>query len=73
MKHSELIAKTSSELGDELFSKVINIRKGRSSGNNYINLLFETEEDRDAARSKLGLTFHCNCMPRYGFGFLVLR
>ena len=69
MKHSELIERSKSILGDS-FNKVKEIRKGSSSGTNYINILFETEEDMKEARLLFQYTGPMYCMKRYGFGII---
>ena len=72
MKHSELIAETRNKIGEDLFSKAKAVRKGSSSGVNYINVVFETESERnEAAKSFSAGSNHMFCMKRYGFGIIV--
>jgi hypothetical protein len=73
MKHSELIQKTRDLLDEGLFTRIVEIRKGASSGINYINVIFANDEDRKAARKLLtSLPEPChNCEARYGIGLII--
>jgi hypothetical protein len=73
MKHSELIQKTRELLDEKLFARIVEIRKGASSGINYINVIFANDEDRKAARKLLTSRpepYH-NCEARYGIGLII--
>lgn len=69
MKHQDLISYVNEKLSKEQQSSILKIRKGSSSGNNYINILFTNNKDRESVMNTLDVKNIC--MERYGIGLLL--
>lgn len=73
-KHSQLKALVDSVLLSEGHPLYQEIRKGSSSGTNYLNIIFASQREREEARKLLQPLFADelgNCQPRYGIGIIV--
>lgn len=72
MKHSELIKIFIKDRYTETGEKrcVNFIRKGSSSGVNYINVIFNSEGDRDEYMAIYSIPERKKCEKRYGIGLI---
>ena len=65
--HKELVEKLREELGNS-FSEIKEIKKGSSSGTNYLSIKFETEAQRDIVSKIIPKSSYCE--KRYGIGLI---